>query len=230
MFHSPNLAVIAHHQKASGGTGIRTMAHGLGWAVKSALVAWLALGFSSAAHAAPPVQPDTPDKAQLKACEKAMCTMVTKKDPKGADLACKLSRTWTKDQIKDGVKKKQFSWGLGDARCTLDVSISRAAIINAMIKPEQVLDFGPHAVKCVAEKDGKDTPINVNLSPKVAFKAGKAVSATLSVKEIEAPGVIKTAIWSAATLNDKIGIFQKDILKAINEFTGPKCAEVMSGK
>jgi hypothetical protein len=197
-------------------------------ALMAMMAALLALG--GHAQAAPPAPPDTPDKVQLKACEKAMCTMVTKKELKGADLACKLSRNWTKDQIKDGVKKKQFSWGLGDARCTLEVSISRAAIINAMTKPEQVLDFGPHAVKCVAEKDGKDTPINVNLSPKVTFKGGKAVSATLSVKEIEAPGMIKTAIWSAATLNDKVGIFQKDILKAINEYTGPKCTEIMSGK
>jgi hypothetical protein len=206
------------------------MAMALGDVGKVATVALCLLGLGSMAFAAPPTPPDTPDKVQLKACERAMCTMVTKKELKGADLACKLARTWTKDQIKDGVKKKQFNWGLGDARCTLDVSISRAAIVNAMTKPEQVLDFGPHAVKCVAEKDGKDTPINVNLSPKVTFKSGKAVSAVLAVKEIEAPGMIKTAIWSAATLNDKVGIFQKDILKAINEFTGDKCAKVMSEK
>jgi hypothetical protein len=207
----------------------------LGLAMKSVVFAVLVLGLGTllgtTAYSAPPaVPPDTPDKIQLKACEKAMCTIVTKKEAKGTDLACKLSRTWTKDQIKDGVKKKQFSWGLGDARCTLDVSISRAAIINAMTKPEQVLDFGPHAVKCMADRDGTATPINVNLAPKVTFKDGKAVSAMLSVKEIEAPGMIKTAIWSAATLNDKVGIFQKDILKAINEFTGSKCAEVMSSK
>jgi hypothetical protein len=202
------------------------------WLVLSAKAA-CAVGlmvYCAAAQAAPPAQPDTPDKAQLKVCQKAMCTIVTKKEPKGADLACNLAKTWTKDQIKDGVKKKQFSWSMGDARCTLDVSISRTAIIDAMTKPEHVLDFGPHAVKCVTDSDGKSTPINVKLAPKVKFQGGKAVSATLAVKEIEAPGMIKTAIWSAATLNDKVGIFQKDMLKAINEFTGPKCAEVMSGK
>jgi hypothetical protein len=193
---------------------------------RMAIVAAL-LALASGAIAAPP---DTPDKVQLKACEKAMCTIVTKKEAKGADLACKLTKSWTKDQIKDGVKKKQFSWGLGNARCNLDVNIYRSAIINAMTKPEQVLDFGPHAVKCMADQDGKDTPINVNLAPKVTFKGGKAVSVILAVKEIEAPGMIKTAIWSAATLQDKVGIFQKDILKAINEFTGSKCTEVMSGK
>jgi hypothetical protein len=185
-------------------------------------------GMGGMAQAAAP--PDTPEKIQLKACEKAMCTIVTKKDVKGTDLACKLAKTWTKDQIKDGVKKKQFSWGLGDTRCNLDVNLGRAAIINAMTKPEQVLDFGPHAVKCVADRDGVATPINVNLAPKVTFKGGKAVSVILAVKDIEAPGMIKTAVWSAATLQDKVGVFQKDIVKAINEFTGPKCAEVMTGK
>ena len=195
--------------------------------VRAAILAGLIPGFASLAHAAPP---ELADKVQLKACEKAMCTIVTKKELKGADLACKLTKSWSKDQIKDGVKKKQFSWSLGDTRCTLDVKISRVAVINAMTKPEQVLDFGPHAVKCMAERDGQPTPINVNLSPKVTFKGGKAVSAVLSVKEIEAPSMIKTAIWSAATLQDKVGIFQKDILKAINEFTGLKCTDVMAGK
>jgi hypothetical protein len=206
------------------------MAKTLGGVTKAAAAAGMAaglLGLSAAAHA---VTPDTPEAKQLKACEKAMCTIVTKKEVKGTDLACKLSRSWTKDQIKDGVKKKQFSWGLGNARCNLDVNISRSAIVNAMTKPEQVLDFGPHAVKCIADQDGKETPINVNLAPKVTFKGGKAVSVILAVKEIEAPGMIKTAIWSAATLQDKVGVFQKDILKAINEFTGRKCTDVMSGK
>jgi hypothetical protein len=192
-------------------------------------VALCAAGLGAKVNAAQPAA-DTPDMVQRKACERAMCTIVTKKEPKGADLACKLSKSWTKDQIKDGVKKKQYSWSMGDARCNLDVQISRLAIIDALSKPEQTLEFGPHMVRCMAERDGKDTPINVTLSPKVKFKGGKAVSATLAVREIDAPGMIKTAIWSAATLNDKVGIFQKDILKAINEFNGPKCAEVMSGK
>ena len=201
------------------------MAKTLGFVGMATAVAGLALALGATANAAPP---DTPEKAQLKACEKAMCSIVTKKEAKGADLACKLTKSWTKDQIKDGVKKKQFSWGLGNARCNLDVNIHRAAIINAMTKPEQVLDFGPHAVKCLADQDGKDTPINVNLAPKVTFKGGKAVSVILAVKEIEAPGMIKTAIWSAATLQDKVGIFQRDILKGINEFTGSTCPKVMA--
>jgi hypothetical protein len=209
------------------------MAKTLGCIAMTAVAAGLMLWLGAIAHAAPPAAvpaapPDTPEKAQLKACEKAMCVIVTKKEAKGADLACKLTKSWTKDQIKDGVKKKQFSWGLGDARCHLDVKLSRLAIVNAMTKPEQVLEFGPHAVKCMADRDGAPTPINVNLSPKVTFKGGKAVSVVLAVKEIEAPGVIKTAIWSAATLNDKVGIFQKDILKGINEFTGSTCPKTMA--
>ena len=186
------------------------------------------LGFSSSAQA---LQPDPAEKALLKACEKAMCMIVSKREPKGGDLACKLSKTWSKDQIKDGVKKnQQFNWSLGDTHCTLDVKIGRATIINAMTKPDHVLEFGPHTVKCTAERDGKPTPINVSLSPKVTFNGGKAVSVLLAVKEIEAPGMIKTAVWSAATLQDKVGMFQKGILKAINEFTGPKCTEIMAGK
>jgi hypothetical protein len=66
------------------------------------------------------------------------------------------------------------------------------------------------------------------MSPKVTFKGGQAVTAILGVKEIEAPSVVKGAIWTAAALEDNVGIFHTDILKGINDFIGPKCTKAMT--
>jgi hypothetical protein len=162
----------------------------------------------------------------LKACEKAICTIATKKEAAGSDLSCALGKTWTKDQIKSGIEKKKVSWSLGDAQCSLDVKLGRAALIDAMNKPDAVVDFGSHVVKCVVDREGKETPINITMAPKITFKGGQAVTAILGVKDIDAPSVVKGAIWTAATFEDSVGLFHSDILKNINDFLGPKCAKV----
>jgi hypothetical protein len=174
------------------------------------------------------LQPDPAERDKLKACEKSICTMATKKEAAGADLACSLSKTWTKDQIKSGIEKKKVTWSLGDAQCSLDVKLPRAGIIDAVSKPDHVLEFGAHTVKCVVDREGTETPISITMSPKVTFKGGQAVSALLAVKDIEAPSVVKGALWTAAAFEDNIGIFQGEILKGINEFLGPKCAKAMT--
>jgi hypothetical protein len=173
------------------------------------------------------LEPDPQEREKLKACEKSICTMLTKKEAAGADLSCNLSKTWTKDQIKAGIEKKKVTWSLGDAQCSIDVKLTRAAIIDAVSKPEQTLDFGPHTVKCVVDREGTQTPISITMAPKVTFKGGQAVTALLGVKEIDAPSVVKGAIWTAATFEDNVGLFHADILKGINEFVGPKCSTAM---
>jgi hypothetical protein len=172
--------------------------------------------------------PDPAERDKLKACEKSICSILTKKEAAGGDLACGLSKTWTKEQIKSGIEKKKISWSLGDAQCKLDVKLGRAAIIDAVTKADQVLDFGPHTVKCLVDREGTETQINITMAPKVTFKGGQAVTAILGVKEIEAPSVVKGAIWTAAALEDNVGIFHTDILKGINEFIGPKCTKAMT--
>jgi hypothetical protein len=188
-------------------------------------VSGLVFGIASAALA---VQPDPAEGEKLKACEKAICTIATKKDAAGSDLSCGLGKTWTKDQIKSGIEKKKISWSPGDAQCNLDVKLSRTALIDALTKPDAVVDFGPHIVKCVVDHEGKETPINITMAPKISFKGGLAVTAILGVKDIEAPSVVKGAIWTAAMIEDNVGLVHSDILKNINEFLGPKCAKVMT--
>jgi hypothetical protein len=189
-----------------------------GVALAAVVTATLGLGVSAQA-----LQPDPAERDKLKACEKSICTIMTKKEAAGSDLSCALSKTWTKDQIKSGIEKKKISWSLGDAQCTLDVKLGRAALIDALSKPEQVLDFGPHTVKCLVDREGTETPINITMAPKITFKGGQAVTAVLGVKEIEAPSVVKGAIWTAAALEDNIGIFH-----GVNDFIGPKCTKALT--
>jgi hypothetical protein len=185
----------------------------------------LLVGLSTAAHA---LQPDPAEWDKLKVCEKQICSMAVKKPASGPDLSCRVAKTWTKDQIKDGVKKKKIiSWSLGDAQCTLDVKLGRATLVDALSKPDHVVQFDKHVVKCVVERDGTQSPVNITLAPTITFKDGQAIKAVLHVKDVEAPGVIKAAVLTVAGLEDSIGIFHKDMLKGINGFLGQKCKAVM---
>ena len=55
------------------------------------------------------------------------------------------------------------------------------------------------------------------------FKAGKATKAWLGIGTIEAPTVVKGAIWTAAQLEDTFGIVHGDLLREINKFVYERC-------
>lgn len=169
------------------------------------------------------------EKDQLKACEKQLCEIVTKKPTSGSDLACALSKTWNKTTIKEGVEKKKLSWGFGDARCTIDVTAKREAIVDAVSKPDQTFEFAPHTIKCQIEREKEVTNVNVTVAPKISFKDGKATKALIGLKEIEAPTVVKGAIWTVAQAEDYLGLFHSDMLSEINELIGQKCPKVVAG-
>jgi|LNFM01.1.fsa_nt_gb hypothetical protein len=165
----------------------------------------------------------------LKACEKKICEIVVKKDASGPDFACTLTKTWAKDKIKEGIEKKRLSWSLGNARCVIDVGMKRADILEAISKPTHTIDLPPQTVKCQVEREKDTLDVSVTLAPKIQFKAGKAEKAWLGVKNIEAPTVIRGAIWTVAQAEDYFGLFHTDMVAEINEFTGQKCTKAMAG-
>ena len=169
------------------------------------------------------------EKDVLKACEKQLCEIVAKKDASGADLACSLTKTWAKKKIQEGIEQKKLSWGFGDARCAIDVKAKRAAIVDAMTKPEQAFDFEPHSVKCEVEREKEVTSFSVTLAPKIMFKDGKAHKVLLNIKNIEAPAVIKSAIWTVAQAEDYFGLFHSQMVSEVNELIGQKCPKVTAG-
>jgi hypothetical protein len=165
------------------------------------------------------------EKENLKACEQRLCEIILKKEPKGDDLKCEIGKTWAKSKIKDGIEKKKLSWSFGDARCGLDVGLAREAIVNVLTKPDGALEFQKHTIKCEVERESEVTPINISLAPKIAFKDGKATKAWLNISEIEAPAVVKGAIWTVAKVEDTLGLFHGDMIEEINEFVHQKCAQ-----
>ena len=169
------------------------------------------------------------EKDVLKACEKQLCEIVIKKQATGADLACNLSKTWSKTKIVEGIEKKKLSWGFGDARCTIDVKVKRASVVDAVSKPDQSFEFEPHTIKCQIEREKEVTEVAVTLAPKISFKDGKAVKAWLGVKQIDAPAVVKSVIWTAAQVEDNFGLFHSEMISEINELIGQKCPKVMAG-
>ena len=142
------------------------------------------------------------EKAQLEACEKDLCTLLVKREAAGSNLQCNIQKTWASKKIKAGVEEKKLSWSLGDLRCGVKFDASRQDVVDALTKPAYELKLASHAVKCEVEREKEVLNISVALSPRIQFKDGKAVKAWLGVGEIQAPTVVKGAIWSAAQLED----------------------------
>ena len=168
------------------------------------------------------------EKEQLEACERDLCTLLVKKEPGGSNLQCNLQKTWASKKIKQGVEEKKLSWALGDMRCSVKFDASRQDVIDALSKPQHELKLAMHTVKCEVEREKEVLNINVNLAPRIQFKDGKAMKAWLGVGEIQAPTVIKGAIWSAAQLEDTFGVVHSDLIKEINRFVYERCPKQLT--
>jgi hypothetical protein len=170
------------------------------------------------------------EKQQLEACERDLCGIIVKREVSGSDLKCALTKTWAGRLIKQGVEEKKLKWGFGDVRCTVNVEAKRQELVDALAKPEFELKFSTHSIRCEVEREKDVMPITVAVSPKFQFKDGKAVKAWLGIGTIEAPAVLKGAIWTAAQLEDTFGIVHSDLLREINRFVHDRCPKRVSEK
>lgn len=169
---------------------------------------------------------DEPDDEwdKLKACEKRICTMILGKPTSGDDLKCDVQKTWAKSSLKGG-ESKGMSWGFGDARCTANIKFSRNDIVNALTQPKYTIKVARHTVKCVVERDQQLKPVIIKLAPKLEFKNGKADKVWINLKEMEGPDDIKGTVWTAAKLEDTLGIFHGPMIKQINKFMHQQCSK-----
>ena len=164
------------------------------------------------------------EMAGLKACEKQICTMILGKQPKGADLSCDVQKTWAKSSLEEG-NSKGVSWGFGDARCSVDLKLSRADVVDALTKPKHKVFVPAHDVKCVIERDGALQPVTARLAPKLVFKNGKAEKVWINLENVDGPADVKSTLSAAAKLEDSIGIFHGPMIKQINKFVHQQCAK-----
>lgn len=160
----------------------------------------------------------------IKACERSLCTMILEKTPAGRDLACDLQKTWAQSSLEGG-KSKGMSWGFGDARCNVDLSLSRDHVIAALTRPKHTIRVPAHDVNCVVIREGEERPVNIRLAPKITFKRGKADKVWINLENIEGPADVRATVWAAAKLEDSLGVFHRPMIRSINRFIHRRCEQ-----
>lgn len=185
-----------------------------------------AVGLAVLATASPALalEPDPGEEKAVKACERKLCTMILGRASTGPDLKCDVAKTWDRDTLKKG-DSSSVSWGFGDARCSLDLTLSRADIVAALTKPKHTVQIPEHEVQCIVEQDGKPKPVVVRLAPKLKFKNGKADKIWINLANVNGPTAVSATVKLAAGLEDSLGIFHGSMIKSVNKFVHTKCSE-----
>ena len=185
----------------------------------------MAAGLGLVATSALALEPAKDELDKLKACEKQLCAIVKSKSDKGANYACTLAKTWGQTAIEKGAKRSSVSWSFGDARCNLDVTLSRADIVSALTQPTFTLAAKEHTVKCEIHRSGSVEPVTAIIAPKIEFKDGRAEKAWFGVKSIEGPTEVRALVNTLVKLHDKAGLFHGGTIKAINKMLQKTCFE-----
>jgi hypothetical protein len=174
------------------------------------------------------IEPRADEKDKIKACEKSLCRLIVAKKPVTGDLQCPLSKVWSRKTMKEGSANK-IRWGFGAAKCEVDLKVPREMIVGALSAAEIKVTLPDHTVDCDVEREGSVDKARVTLAPIIEFKDGKAKKIWVNVTDIKAPGVIKGVVWSAAQLEDSVGIFHRRMIKAVNKFISEQCPKVVAG-
>lgn len=166
------------------------------------------------------------EKELRRTCKIALCSAFHVKKPADGEVACGVLKTWRKEQLAKMVGKGGVSWPWGNARCTTDLKFKRETLIKAVSLPEYELVLDKHDIKCELDREPEKYEIRMEIAPKVQFKQGKAVKASLNWGKIDAPLLAKSALWSATAADNTFGVLQNTVVEDINDFIDVKCLEV----
>jgi hypothetical protein len=75
----------------------------------------------------------------------------------------------------------------------------------------------------VVEQDGKLEKVTATLAPKIVFKDGKADKVWVNLKDVEGPAGLKATLVTAAELADRLGLFHRQMLRAVNRYIYRHC-------
>jgi hypothetical protein len=178
----------------------------------------------SSAHA---LEEQAGEKKALDACDRKLCAMLVEKNAAGEDLKCNLTKTWGKATIKSA-ETQATKWGFGDARCTVQLNLSRAELVAALTAPDYRLKAAPHTVDCLIEEDGGTKPIKATLAPKIEFRNGKAEKVRINLQKIDGPVAVTSVLSAAASLEDRIGLFHRSMVKSVNRYIDKHCAKLLA--
>ncbi len=158
----------------------------------------------------------------IDACDQRLCNILQRREPKGEDLKCALTKTWTKSTLKEA-DQRDVKWDFGDARCTVQININRAAVVAALAAGEYKFWVPPHTANCIVEHEGQVKTLTATLAPKIVFRDGKANKIWINLINLEGPTSIKATLSTAARLNDSIGLFHRAMLKSVNGYIYKHC-------
>jgi hypothetical protein len=180
-------------------------------------------GALSVTPAAMALEEERGEKAAIADCDKRLCAiLLQKKNPSGGDLRCALTKTWARSKIKEAEGTK-LSWGFGDARCSVDLTLSREKMIAVMDGGKGTYRVAPHTANCVVEQDGKLQKVTAVLAPKIVFRNGRADKIWINLKKVEGPSSITFTVETAARLADTFGLFHRRMIKSINRYVERHC-------
>jgi hypothetical protein len=167
------------------------------------------------------------EKDSRKACKVDICSAFRAKKSDGPDIACSVVKSWRKEQLGKLVGKLKVSWPYGPMKCTSTVNMKRSDLVKAMSQDKVELQLDKHSVSCVVERE-KDAPTDIkfDFSPKVTFEKGKATKAKINWGKIEAPTLVKSAMWTATAADNTINLLSGTLVEDINDFIDKKCDEV----
>jgi hypothetical protein len=166
------------------------------------------------------------EKESRKACKVDVCRAFHSKEASG-DIACHVIKSWRKEQMVKLVGKLKVTWPYDGVHCATDLSVKRGDLVRAMTEPKVEIAFQKHTVTCTiaSEKKGA-TEFKFELTPKVKFENGKATEAHANWGEIEAPTVIKSALWTATAADNTVNLLSSTIVDEVNDFVSKRCDEV----
>ena len=184
---------------------------------------------SKAAAAPATPTPETEDEIKerkiRRVCKSALCATLHMQRPASGDLTCSVQKTWRKEVLTKILSRAKVPWPWGYARCASDVKLDRATLIKAMTEPEFEAQFEKHDLRCELEGEKEKYEVKLQISPKVTFKQGKAVKASLNWGKIEGPKIAQTALWPVTAADNSFGILQGVVVDDINEFVQARCTE-----
>jgi hypothetical protein len=167
------------------------------------------------------------EREARKDCKVRICAAFHNRKPDGGDVACSVLKTWRKEQLSKMLEKAKVSWPWGRVRCSTNVSLKRDLLIKSMSEEKHEGALDTHKVACEVEREGAEkAEIKFEFTPKVTFEKGKAVKAVLGWGKVEAPSLIKGAMWTATATDNTFNVLQSTVVDDINDFIGPKCDEV----
>lgn len=167
------------------------------------------------------------EKEARKACKIEICAAFRKPSAGGSDVSCDVMKSWRKEQLTKMVARLKVTWPYGAMRCNSAVKLKRDDLVKAMSTDKHVSQLDKHAVTCTIDKEkDQSSEIKFEFSPKVSFEKGKAVSAKMNWGKIDAPSLIKGAMWTATAADNTVNMLSGSLVEDINDFIFKKCDEV----